>query len=456
MALRPVSLHQTTCSELSRMNYAEVSMEDNTKQQIKDTWNQNIGIEKVYKNFDFSTEYEMIVSEGSCEKSEYPYKSFQVYPYDDFIFDKGDYVSFVYKGRMTHFLISSANQQFAYQVKGRMYLCNNMLKYVDDYGKLYELPCVFNDKAQRTDFYYTNSVNIVDGRVEVDVQKNRITNMIDENTRFLFDGKAFKVSYVGNHNNNFCDDSKNDIGTTTFMMVVDQLQGIHDDKENNIANVDKMNTYTLEVIPEIINGNVDNEGEIIAKVYKNNQEIDEEIGFEIIENESNQSESEDCGCDISAKYPFFVCECEKPIIEPTIEINQVGEYKLLNVGTAKVKVYMKNNSDIYKILDFNVSEKPKEDIIKIIIEPNITEVCQRESQTYKCYKIVNGKKTNEKLIIEDVSDIKKGHYTILIDEENNEFTLENIKKHNSKLVNILVHDNSGISQKISIKLGDEW
>ena len=451
MALKPTNKRQTTCRDLATMSRKTVStIEEDNKNRIKESWNTNIGITTVYKNFDFNTPYEMIISEGTCEKNEYPYKTFQVYPYDNFVFDRGDYVSFVYRDRMCHFLISTIDNQFVYQVKGRMYLCNNMLRYVDEYGKLYEFPCVFNDKAQRTDFYYTNTINTVDGRIEVDVQKCAITNKISENNRFLFDGKAFKVTYLGIHNNNHCEDTKEDIGTSTFMMVVDELQST-DDVERNISNADRIGLYSLEVNTDTVEGNVDDSGKIIATVYKDGQEVDEEVCFEIIE-ENNADTQDDCECNINCKYSYAVCECkQQPVKDKIIEIDENVNYKLLSIGTCKVKVYMKNNDDIFKIVAFTVSNVPKVDVIDIIISPDVDEIKQGLKQEYTCYKTINGIKDNEVLNIVDNSSIKTGYYNIAIGT--NTFTIENIKKHSSKKVEISVSDSIGNVENISIKLG---
>lgn len=448
MALKPINKRQIACRDLANMSIKSTTIDEDIKNQIKESWDTNIGITTVYKNFDFNTPYEMVVSEGNCEKNEYPYKTFQVYPYDNFVFDRGDYVSFMYRDRMCHFLISTIDNQFAYQVRGHMYLCNNMLRYVDEYGKLYEFPCVFNDKAQRTDFYYTNTINTVDGRIEVDVQKCAITNKISENNRFLFDGRAFKVTYLGNHNNNYCDDSKDDIGTTTFPMVIDEIQST-DDQERNIANADRMSLYSLEVNTDIVYGNIYDIGKIIATVYKDGKEVDEEVAFEIIEEDTDTQDN--CDCNINCKYSYAVCECEQPVKDKIIEIDTEGNYKLLSIGTCKVKVYMKNNDDIFKIVTFTVSNVPKVDVIDIIISPDVDEVKQGLKQEYTCYKTINGIKDSEILNIVDNSSIESGYYNITIGT--NTFTIENIKKHSSKKVEISVSDSIGNVENISIKLG---
>lgn len=448
MALKPTNKRQIACRDLANISIKSTTIDEDIENQIKESWDTNIGITTVYKNFDFNTPYEMVVSEGNCEKNEYPYKTFQVYPYDNFVFDRGDYVSFMYRDRMCHFLISTIDNQFAYQVRGHMYLCNNMLRYVDEYGKLYEFPCVFNDKAQRTDFYYTNTINTVDGRIEVDVQKCAITNKISENNRFLFDGRAFKVTYLGNHNNNYCDDGKDDIGTTTFPMVIDEIQST-DDQERNIANADRMSLYSLEVNTDTVEGNIDDLGKIIATVYKDGKEVDEEVVFEIIEEDTDTQDN--CDCNINCKYSYAVCECEKTVKDKIIEIDTEGNYKLLSIGTCKVKVYMKNNDDIFKIVSFTVSNVPKVDVIDIIISPDVDEVKQGLKQEYTCYKTINGIKDSEILNIVDNSSIKSGYYNITIGT--NTFTIENIKKHSSKKVEISVSDSIGNVENISIKLG---
>ena len=67
------------------------------------------------------------------------------------------------------------------------------------------------------------------------------------------------------------------------------------------------------------------------------------------------------------------------------------------------------------------------------------------------YSVKNMIIISEILNIVDNSSIKTGYYNIAIGT--NTFTIENIKKHSSKKVEISVSDNIGNVEKISIKLG---
>ena len=366
MALKPINKRMTNCSDLSKISnsYSSgMSIEDQEKQSFIDSWNMNIGITKVYRNFDFTKSYEMIISEGKFEDDELPYKKFQLAPfYNEWILNVGDYISFEYRGRMTTMLISTLDGQYQYKVRGRMYNCNNTLHLVDDYGYVHNYPIVFNDKAQRTDFFYSPSGTIQNGRVELDVQYDEYTSNIKMNNRYMFGGIVYKVTYVSVNMNQFFD--TND-GVVTLMMIIDEKSNEDDDIENNLTNVSLINKYQLVCETDEIKGNVGNIGDIIAFVIKDGIKCDEEVVYEIIqENESSDTET----CNKSCHYWYAECPSEEVLpIDYVINVDENGHYELKKLGNCQVKVYMKNNPDKYKIINVTVDERAitvQESIVK--------------------------------------------------------------------------------------------
>ena len=454
MALQPINGRQKICSDISRMlnGYSKIlTVEEQEKQSLIDSWASNIGITKVYRNFDFTRQYEMIISEGKFEEDELPYKKFQLAPfYDEWILNVGDYITFEYRGRMATMLISSLDGQFQYRVKGKMYNCNNTLHLVDEYGYIHNYPVVFNDKALRTDFFYSPNGNIQNGRVEVDLQYNEYTSQIKTNERFLFGGLAYKVTYISTNMNQFFD--SND-GTITLNLVVDEKANGDDDIENNITNASRLSKYQLICDIDEIVGHIEDEGFINAYVTKDGIKCDEPILYEVIQ-ENEVRPTPESECNLTCHYWYSECPSEKPEeIDYIMNVDKEGNYKLLKLGKCKVKVYMKNNPDKFKIIEVEVNDIPVEDEIRIEIIPNEQFVLQGKSKEFICKKYINNIESDEILTITDVSTIKTGYYNLTI--EGNKFTIENIRKHGSKKVEIDITDGT-ITEHMSIELKGVW
>lgn len=220
---------------------------------IKETFEYNKGFSYVYINSDYSQKYKAIIYEGNFKESQSPYKKVHFYPYEEEIFRIGQYISYYDSyGKEIVTLLDSLDTHDKEAILGHLYKCNNWVKYIYD-GVLYQYPCYFPTSTQRTDFYYNNSVNIVDGRDEVWLQKNEITSNIKPNDRFLFDGVSYKVTYVQNHNNVSLENNVG--GIIILKMIVSEAQDI-DDKENNIAMSNPLKENKEPTIKEEFENNV--------------------------------------------------------------------------------------------------------------------------------------------------------------------------------------------------------
>lgn len=120
MALKPVRTIRQSCFDMMKQSKLSINDNDNINksQQYIDSFN-GLEITEVYKNFDYSKTYKMEITEGSFIKDKYPHKQFWVSPeYEEVIFERGDYVSFKYAGRMCTFIIKSIDNQYTYLSKG--------------------------------------------------------------------------------------------------------------------------------------------------------------------------------------------------------------------------------------------------------------------------------------------------------------------------------------------------
>ena len=251
MSLKPNSTRQSTWLDI-HSSYEKDTFDKNIYEYSFDL---NYKPKTVYKNFNYDIEYKALIAEGVAQKNESPYKRFQSYPYEKIMFEEGDYITFKYGNEeKSHWLLGAIDKGDEVECIGKIYKCNNWVKYIYD-GKLYKYPCYFPVSTQRTDFYYNNSANIVDGRDEVWVQRNEITLNIKPNDRFLFDGVSYKVVYVQKHNNVSLEEDKNIGGIIVLKMIVSEAQDI-DDKENNIAMSNPLREDKESTIKEEFEDNV--------------------------------------------------------------------------------------------------------------------------------------------------------------------------------------------------------
>lgn len=151
---------------------------------------------KVYKNFNYNDSIDTWIYEGNTEDKLVGYKLIQSYPYDTVKFKIGDYIHWNSDNstQLSTWLITSLDSQYLYNVKGRMLLCNNNLKWQDENGNINCYPCVIKDTLTYTNLKW-GSKGLVEqgGDIVVMVQKNNITSEISVNDRFLFNSVAFKV-----------------------------------------------------------------------------------------------------------------------------------------------------------------------------------------------------------------------------------------------------------------------
>lgn len=254
--LLPKNVSTTCCQEAvnnilvkSELNSNTDSISDLTKESFGDNPDYNI----VFKNFNYNTRYEAWIYEGNEEDKIVGYKMFQSYPYSEPKFKIGDYIHWNYDHKqLSTWLLTSLDTQYLYNVKGRMLLCNNSLRWKDTEGELNCFPCVIKDAMTYTNFKWGNS-GIVEsgGDIVVLVQRNVFTSKVEINDRFIFTGVAFKVKQKFNE--------LNPDYLELYMMKVPELEG--DDLENNIAINErpitsvKKNVVIEPNISEILQGN---------------------------------------------------------------------------------------------------------------------------------------------------------------------------------------------------------
>ena len=241
--------------------------------------------------------------------------------------------------------------------------CNNVLTWVDEYGKILTMPCYLG-----TDISSTNNLVSKDGivpntRLIILVQANEYTMSIVKNQRFMFQhSTAFKVEEV----NNYMQEQETDGQVTCVKMYVDYSAILpSDNKELNICDYYKTN-YTLTIDQNDIEQTNGFSGQLTATVKDGNDIVDMPLKW-------STSDSE------------------------VVEIDEQGNYQVIGeIGSmGQITCSMTDNESIHdtitiKVVDDYLPEK------KIIINPNnITELNQGQVIDFDCGVYIEGEKQDD-------------------------------------------------------------
>ena len=241
--------------------------------------------------------------------------------------------------------------------------CNNVLTWVDEYGKILTMPCYLG-----TDISSTNNLVSKDGivpntRLIILVQANEYTMSIVKNQRFMFQhSTAFKVEEV----NNYMQEQETNGQVTCVKIYVDYSAILpSDNKELNICDYYKTN-YTLTIDQNDIEQTNGFSGQLTATVKDGNDVIDVPLKWS-----TNDSD--------------------------VVEIDEQGNYQVIGeIGSmGQITCSMADNESIYDTITIKIVEDylPEK---KIIINPNnITELNQGQVIDFTCGVYIEGEKQDD-------------------------------------------------------------
>lgn len=238
--------------------------------------------------------------------------------------------------------------------------CNNKLKWIDKTnGAINEVPCVIDYELSSPSPQRDKDIIVANGHVVVICQSNELTESIEKNQRFIFNGQPFKLSAI---NNLHYDDI--DVNLTPLMYLDLYLDIIEPDDDiiNNIANKGEYD-YQIIINNAPKQQTHDFSGQLVASAYRNGELIDVDMvwnanEFATVDEQGVFSLSGDIG-DIA-------------IITATIANNQAV--------TASVSI---------AIVDSVV------DYYDIVMTPNITEIRQKQKISFILTLYKNGVATND-------------------------------------------------------------
>jgi hypothetical protein len=245
--------------------------------------------------------------------------------------------------------------------------CNNMLRWIDEYGVLYEEPCSIEYNINST----TDQIRIGDnpvlpeGYIEVYAQLNTKTNKIKNNQRFLFGNTGNWTCYkvFGNGTRNFLNQETSDNTSASMLrlyMGVNYENDPNDDLVNGICDVYKT-VYSLSITPSSVTGNPGSTIELVPSLTLNSDPIDLSISYM------------SSGSSIA-----------------TTSGSSSNILSLVSSGSCNITGYMTANPDIDCVVPVVVSSSPAINTYEIRVSPDDGIILQGESQAYTVYLYLNG------------------------------------------------------------------
>jgi len=201
------------------------------KQSTIDAFDNIYNSYDVYVNFDYDKSYKAMITDLNSFKYTIPLKKVTLYPYDNAfeLLNQGDYLSFTFSGDLTDWLVLNLDKQYEYNIVGRIYKSNNIMKWINGVGEIISYPCIFNSSktGANADIISDKYLEVVSKDRTVFVQKNDDTESIIEGDRFIFGGNVFRIGHI--------DDYGID-GVIQFYMEQDQSNDETDNFTLGIAN----------------------------------------------------------------------------------------------------------------------------------------------------------------------------------------------------------------------------
>lgn len=304
--------------------------------------------------------------------------------------------------------------------------CNNVLKWLDyDTGKVFSEPCVI-DYLSTVGNDDTGLIKTPTGKITIFVQKNKKTNTIKENQRFIFGNKDNRVCYkilsggLINYNNLKTSDD-NSSTLLKFYLEKNFINEEFDNIELGVADYYKI-MYSISISPSIILGGVGDSFSLTGIVYKNNVPVNYDISFSLT--------------------------------NPSIgTISGSNVLLLTNTGTGCLVGRWNVNTDIYKRVTV-ISGSSQVINESIVVNPASDKIYEGEEIVYSVYLYENGVQTSETFSFSIINNIPSENYEFEV-INGNYFRLKNKKKYLDEKLKIKC-DNPFQSIEIEILLTGKW
>ncbi len=354
--------------------------------------------------------YDTFIIDYDTDKNLIGYKKIVSYPYDTQILFIGDYINW----NLENWLMFSVDNQFLYNVRGKIKKCNNIIKWIDSNGITREYPCVVDDKINNSDLDQNKYIVVPQGGIICYLQQNVITRNLKINDRFILGKQAWKVNALI------------DYSSTSFMTLIMQKDNldVRDDLVNQIAYNGDNDTYSIIINQSDITQNIGYTTTLTATVELDNEIVDKNVVW--------------TSSDVTK-----------------VTVTSGGVINLLGAGSAIITCSMEDNSTILDTISITINAILP-GIETIIISPDNKTIKQGQIQVYNVYAYIDGVIQAHVFTITG-SGIPTPNTYYTLTTGNNTFTVKNLKAYsNNDLVITCINQTTTTVKTYNIKLSGLW
>lgn len=432
--------------EIGRSGFEETVIDN-----IKDSFKLSPDYKNVYIIEDSSKEQEFLhdvdisnshglpiygawVFEGNEDRKTTGRKYIQMYPYDIPILQKGDYVCFDFylRGKKSTWLVTALDSKSLYEQTGSIMMCTNELRFYNEYGKLIQIPCVFNDDINSEKNIALANMLYINGIVTIYLQLNEDSKQIHPNQRFLFgqpgNWTSFKVVSVGV--NNFMNEVYSDDKTAHLMELTIEASYVNELADDLVLGIADANVFNLAVDITSITNIVGSTAQLKVELYRNGEPYNFPVTWE----------SED---------------------EEIADVDQNGLVTMISEGQTNIKVYMTDNENVsftipVEVLPVDVTPPVVKDIVVYPSDGDNFGILQGATQNFSCNMYVDGQAQLNGFDFTLDTDIPSSSYKFEVIDKNH-FKVKNIKANHYDCLNITCTDKeNGEKKTMKIKLKGAW
>lgn len=381
---------------------------------IRDTFNDNLYREQVYKNYDTTTLYNVIISEGDKDSDIVGVKKLWSYPYDTVQFSTGDYI----RWNGSTWMIISLDSERIYEVYGEILECTQILKRYNNDGKIISKLAPFyaikgGGETEDKDFSTGTAVRYANVPYDSDTVEWIENYRINEKPVLFYisnEDSIYRLVYA--------DVSSSDtMCKLTFNLEAMSRSMV--DFDLNIIKQDTSNTFTLSIDQSDIDIQTSDTSQLSATVKDDNN---------IIVTKTLAWSSDD---------------------ELIVSVDDNGLITAEGVGTATITCAMADNTDVYDTIDITVSAVVSDEY-QIILSPSNTIVSVGNYSSYTVSLINNGQ-----LIVGETFTIDIGGETLINNDNyhfeqynSTQFWIQNKYGHDEMMININVTGNTTLYSSV--------
>lgn len=418
---------------------------DQSQNSIKlaESFFRNPQYQLIYLNFDYTKGYHVWIGEGNYEYKQVGYMRMLSFPYKDYKFNVGDYITCIYDGKETTWLIKTITKNHPYECIAHIQKTNQYLKWIDKYGNLIQYRCVVGEKMLEA---FPGRSNIVapEGNIMLDVRRDLITSTITENQKFIFGGIApniiqGQIYQVYAFKNFMNDEETNEAILSLELRRLNAEESeiydfTKDDLYNNIPDIFRMKLYKVVIDETDITQKVGFKTKISAGVFLENEKTEYNVIWESTDPE-------------------------------VAEIDENGNLEIVGYGETKIIARFEHNLDICNsILVNSIQNLPDTEYYRFSpIDTNL--ILQGDELTFSIYHYINHEIDETETFSIGFSGVpnsdkyKNYFYSVYVENGNisecNEFKVINNRAFNKGYLKITAISNitGKVVKEMTIRLG---